>query len=101
MLKAVHHATPAAAREFFQGRYSWAIRSRLEPIKKVAQMICKRLNNIVNYCRHHITNAVSEGLNSKIMSLKRRAAGYRNLHSFITAIYFHCGGLDIDPRQLV
>ena len=96
-----HHATPAAAREFFQGWYSWAIRSRLEPIKEVAQMIRKRLDNIVNYCRHHITNAVSEGLNSKIMSLKRRAAGYRNLHSFITAIYFHCGGLDMYPRQLV
>ena len=72
-----------------------------QPIKEVAQMIRKRLDNIVNYCRHHITNAVSEGLNSKIMSLKRRAAGYRNLNSFITAIYFHCGGLDMYPRQLI
>ena len=96
-----HHATPAAAREFFQDWYSWAIRSRLEPIKDVAMMIRKRLDNIVNYCRHQVTNAVSEGLNSKIMSLKRRAAGYRNLHSFITAIYFHCGGLDMYPRQHV
>jgi transposase len=73
----------------------------LEPIKEVAQMIRKRLDNNVNYCRHHFTNAVSEGLNSKIMSLKRRAADYRNLHSFFTAIYFHCGGLDMYPRQLV
>jgi transposase len=93
-----HHATPAAAGRFFEGWYSWAIRSRLEPVKDVARMIKTRVENVVNYCRHWITNAVSEGLNSKIMSLKRRAGGYRNPDSFKTAIYFHCGGLDLYPR---
>jgi len=52
----------------------------------LAQMVRKRLDNIVNDCRHHITNAVSEGLNGKILSLKQRVAVYRNLHSFISAI---------------
>ena len=52
----------------------------------------------MNYCHHWITNAVAEGLNSKIMSLKRRAGGYRNPDTFKTAIYFHCGGLDLYPR---
>jgi transposase len=93
-----HHATPVAAGRFFDGWYSWAIRSRLEPVKDVARMIKTRVENVVNYCRHWITNAVSEGLNSKIMSLKRRAGGYRNPDSFKTAIYFHCGGLDLYPR---
>jgi transposase len=60
-------------------------------------MIKTRVENVVNYCRHWITNAVSEGLNSKIKSLKRRAGGYHNPDSFKTAIYFHCGGLDLYP----
>jgi len=90
--------TVAAARTFFGGWYNWAIRSRLEPVKDVARMIQKRVENVVNYCKLRITNAVAEGLNSKIMSLKRRAGGFRNPHAFKTAIYFHCGGLDLYPR---
>lgn len=93
-----HHATVKEARLFFDRWYSWAIRSRLKPVKEVARMVKGRLDNVVSYCRHWITNAVSEGLNSKIMSLKRRASGFRNPDSFKTAIYFHCGGLDMDPR---
>ncbi len=37
-------------------------------------------------------------LNSKIMSIKRKAGGFRNQSNFTTAIYFHCGGLDLYPR---
>ncbi|PSH02558.1 MAG: ISL3 family transposase, partial [Acidobacteria bacterium] len=40
-----------------------------------------------------------EGLNSKIMAIKRRACGYRNREQFKTAIYFFCGGLDRYPKQ--
>jgi transposase len=93
-----HNATADAAKEFFRGWYGWAIRSRLEPVKKVARMIHNRLDNVVSYCRHWITNSVSEGLNSKIMSIKRRAAGFRNRQNFKTVIYFYCGGLDMYPR---
>lgn len=93
-----NNATPGQAREYFGRWYQWAIRSRLEPVKQVARMINTRLDNVVSYCRHWITNAVSEGLNSKIMSIKRRAGGYRNRDSFKTAIYFFCGGLDLYPR---
>ncbi len=53
---------------------------------------------MVSYCTHGITNAVAEGLNSKIMSIKRRVGGYRNRENFKTAIYFYCGGLDLYPR---
>ena len=27
-----------------------------------------------------------------------RAGGFRNAQNFTTAIYFHCGGLDLYPR---
>lgn len=88
----------AWGRKFFDKWYSWARRSQLEPIQHAAQTLKRHVENILTYCVHPITNAVAEGLNSKIMSLKRKAGGYRNPENFKTAIYFHCGGLDLYPR---
>ena len=56
------------------------------------------MRNVVSYCTHGITNAVAEGLNSKIMAIKRRVGGYRNREHFKTAILFHCGGLSLYPQ---
>ena len=47
--------------------------------------------------KHGITNAVSEALNAKIQWVKYTAHGFRNQQNFITAIYFHCGGLELAP----
>ena len=91
------YTSPGWAKRFFSQWYQWASRSRLEPVKKVARMIQRRLENVITYCTHFITNAVAEGLNSKIMSIKRRAGGFRNPENFKTAIYFHCGGLSLYP----
>lgn len=91
------YTTPGWAKRFFDQWHRWATRSRLEPVKKVAAMIQRRLENVVTYCKHFVTNAVAEGLNSKIMSIKRRAGGFRNLENFKIAIYFHCGGLSLYP----
>lgn len=91
------YASPGWAQRFFGQWYRWARRSRLEPVRKVAAMIQRRLENVITYCKHFVTNAVAEGLNSKIMSIKRRAGGFRNAENFKTAIYFHCGGLSLYP----
>ncbi len=88
----------AWARKFFKDWFGWARRSRLEPVKKVAAMLRDHLTNILTYCKHPITNGVAEGLNSKIMTIKRKACGYRSKENFKTAIYFFCGGLDLYPR---
>lgn len=40
-----------------------------------------------------------EWLNSKIATVQKRAYGFRNLDNFITAIYFHCGGLALWPQR--
>lgn len=88
----------AAARRFFKRWYGWARRSRLEPIRRVAATLKRHVEGLLRYCRHPITNGVAEGLNSKIMTIKRKACGFRNPQHFTTAIYFHCGGLDLYPR---
>jgi transposase len=93
-----HHDDAASATVFFKDWYKRVIHTKLTPLKKVAQTIRDRLVNVVSYCTHGITNAVAEGMNSKIMSIKRRVGGYRHRENFKTAIYFHCGGLDLYPR---
>jgi transposase len=93
-----NHDDAAAATAYFKDWYRRLIHTKLEPMKKVARTIKERLENVVSYCTHGITNAVAEGLNSKIMSIKRRVGGYRNRENFKTAIFFYCGGLDLYPR---
>ncbi len=90
-------AYPGAADRNFTVWYRWARRSRLEPMRKVAAMIRRYWANIRTYFTHRITNAGAESMNAKIQSAKRQACGFRNRARFRTAIYFHCGGLNLYP----
>ena len=85
------------AERFFNSWYSWAIRSQLAPIKEKARMIKKHLSNILTYFDHGISNAVAEGLNSKIQTVKSNARGYRSFSGFRNSILFHCGRLNMAP----
>ncbi len=51
--------------------YFWATHSRLKPVVEVARMIHGHLDNVLTYFDHRITNATSEGLNSKIQTIKK------------------------------
>ena len=93
-----HHEDARSAKSFFADWYNRVIHTKLTPLKKVARTIRERIENVISYCTHGITNAVAEGINSKIMSIKRRVGGYRNRENFKTAIYFYCGGLSLYPR---
>lgn len=86
-------------RRYFSRWYFWATHSRLHPIVKAAKSLKSHLDNILTYARHRITNALGESLNSKIEKVKRLACGFRNRDHYRTAIYFHCGGLDLYPRS--
>ena len=87
------------ARKFFNRWYSWATRSRLKPIIKVAKMLKRHLENILTYFRHRITNAMSEGFNSRIQSIKSQARGFRAFENYRTRILFYCGKLDLLPPE--
>ncbi len=84
----------------WQNWYDWAIRSRLEPIRKVARMIRGHWDAVINAAVSGISNANAEGINATIQKIKRRANGYRNREHFRLAIYFHLGGLDMAPESL-
>ena len=85
--------------EQFHDWYSWAIRSRLPPIKRAARTLKERLPNLLTWFAHHITNALSEGFNSVIQNLKTNARGFRNFDNYRTRILFFCGKLDLKPVE--
>jgi transposase len=53
----------AAVQRFFSQWYGWAIRSRFDPVKKVAGMLKRHLDGVLRFVKHPITNGVAEGLN--------------------------------------
>jgi transposase len=88
------------AQQIFTAWYSWAIRSRLEPLKRVARMLQRHLAGVLNAISSGVTNARVEGINTTIQGIKRAARGFRNRERFRNAIYFHLGGLDLYPASL-
>jgi transposase len=89
--------TYAQAEAFFKVWNRDAMRSKLEPVKKVAQMLKAHLPQVLNYFVFRVTNAYSEGMNSFIQALIKRANGYRNRQRLKRDLFFHLGGLDLYP----
>lgn len=90
---------PGAAQTFFT-RWFWrATHSRLAPMAAVAKLIRRHLPNVLTYLQHGLPNAGVEALNATIQWVKKTARGFRNVEHFKTAIYFHCGGLDLYPTH--
>jgi len=72
----------------FKGRkrwLSWAVRCRLDPIKKVAKMIKRHLWGILNAIVLKVRNGPAEGLNSRIKMIKIRSRGFRDKERFANA----------------
>jgi transposase len=95
-----NYTSAAWAAKFWKRWYFWATHSRLPPMIEAARLIARHLPNVLTYFTHRITNAVAEGLNSKIATVQKRACGFRNSEHFKTAVYFHCGGLDLYPTAV-
>ena len=85
----------SAASSFFTEWSNNAMRSKLEPVKKVVKMLRRHLDGLLNYTRYHITNATAEGFNSVIQLIKTNARGFRSFESYRARILFHCGKLDL------
>lgn len=93
------YRSQAQAAQFWKRWYFWATHSRLRPMIEAARLIQRHLANVLTYFTHRVTNAVAEGLNSKIATIQKRACGFRNRDHFKIAVYFHCGGLQLAPQR--
>ena len=93
-----HYVSKTWARKGWKQWLSWAVRSRLKPIRDVARIIKDHLWGILNAIVLKVSNGPAEGLNSRIKTIKVRSRGFRNKKRFANAIYFHLGGLDLYPE---
>jgi len=91
------YSTRGWAKKAWKKCLNCAMRSKLEPIKKVASTLKKHLWGILNAIALKVNNGKSEGINLKIQKLKSQACGYRNRERFRNMIYFHLGGLSLYP----
>jgi len=65
--------------------------SQISQFTKVAKTLQNYSYGIVNYFKHKVTNAGSEGFNTKINVIKRRAYGFRDVEYFMYKIIQLCG----------
>jgi transposase len=84
----------------FKKLISWLRRSRLEPMKRVANTLKKYRQEILSYFYSRLTNAIAEGINSLIQSAKRRARGFRTIEGYICMIYLVVGRLNLSCPKL-
>jgi transposase len=84
-----------AAKRFFKVWSNNAMRTRLEPVKKVVKMLRRHEEGLLNFSQHRISNACAEGFNSAIQLIKANARGFRNFTNYRARTLFHCGKLDL------
>ena len=71
--------------ELLHLRAPWRIEGwelELPPLAKPAWRVKRHFEDVVTYIKHQLTNAVAEGLNSKIQALKSAARGFRNFQNY-------------------
>jgi len=85
---------------FFTQWYDKAIALGNTHLTKVANMLNRHLAGLLAYLRHRVTNAMAEGLNSRIQLIKACAHGFRRFSGYRVAILFFLGKLDLYPQRL-
>jgi transposase len=76
-----------------------ALRSRLEPMKKVARMLRTHEPLLMNWFRAkgEVSSGAVEGLNNKIRVVTRRSYGFRTYAAMEVALYHNLGRLPEPP----
>jgi transposase len=89
------YRSPVWAGSFLDYWTQRAMRSRLEPLKKVARMLRSHEALILNWfkARGEVATGATEGLNNKIRVVTRRAYGFRTYKAMEIALYHNLGKL--------
>ena len=90
-----HYKSPIWAGAFLDYWCYRAMRSRLEPMKKVARMLRAHEPLILNWFRAkgEVSTGAVEGLNNKIRVVTRRSYGFRTFEAMQIALYHTLGRL--------
>jgi transposase len=91
--------SPAWAGRFLDEWCRQTMRSRIEPMKKIARSLRQHRELILNYFRAQklISSGVVEGLNNKAKVTMRRSYGFRTFPALELALYHSLGKLPEPP----
>lgn len=85
---------------YWAGRFldEWctrAMRSKIEPMKKVARSLREKRELILNWFRAGgtVSAAIVEGFNNKLKLITRKSYGFRTQEAYETALYHNLGAL--------
>jgi transposase len=89
------YRSPGWARRFLREWCTRTMRSRIEPMKKVARKLKSHEVLILNWFRARgtISAGTVEGLNNKVKLTTRRSYGFRTLKAVQVALYHNLGNL--------
>lgn len=90
-----HYKSPIWAGAFLDYWCERAMRSRLEPMKKVARMLRGHEPLLLNWfiAKGEVSSGAVEGLNNKIRVVTRRSYGFRTFDAMEIALYHTLGKL--------
>lgn len=89
------YRSPAWASAYLKAWTTRAMRSRIEPMKKVARMLRNHEDLLLNYFRakRQYTNAMVEGMNHKARVALARSFGHRSFDVLKLVLYHNLGDL--------
>ena len=77
---------------------SWMRHSNVPEMKKAALTLRRESEGILNWWSRSSTNALLEGLNSVIQSIKRASRGFRDVANLETMVFLRLGKLDFSAQ---
>jgi transposase len=90
---------PAWAGKFLDDWCVRAMRSKIEPMKKMAKTLRNKRELLLNWFRANgeLSSGVVEGFNNKLKLITRKSYGFRTQTAYETALYHNLGALP-EPR---
>jgi transposase len=86
---------PANAGKFLDAWCTRAMRSKIEPMKKMAKTLRRKRELLLNWFRADgaLSSGVVEGFNNKLKLITRKSYGFRTQEAYETALYHNLGAL--------
>ena len=82
-----NHNNQTDAEAFLMQWCKIAHQSAIQMLIKFANLLLAHRTAILNYFKYPLTNALLEGINNKIKTVKKQAYGFRNMNNFFLKIY--------------
>jgi transposase len=89
------YVSPTWAGKFLDEWCTRAMRSKIEPMKKVARMLREKRSLILNWfhAQGKVSTGTVEGFNNKLKLITRKSYGFRTQEAYETALYHNLGSL--------